>query len=339
MCPQPEACATARCSSYLLRVRIVSLLPSATEIICELGLRDQLVGVTHECDYPPSVLGLPKVTKTLIPTDASSSEIDALVRDKLGAQSALYTLDMETLERLAPDLIVTQALCDVCAVAEEEVRNAACMLPGSPRVLNLEPETLGEVLACIRQVARATGDERRADAVIARLQSRVDTVVERNRNVRNLQSRPRVALLEWLDPPFSTGHWNPELVRLAGGMDGLGREGEKSVTLKWEQVIAWRPEVVLISCCGFTAERTMQEVGLVHAVPGWDSLPAVRDGRVFVTDGASYFSRPGPRLVDSLELLAHVIHPEVHPLPEWVARPIRLSEAGVGGVGGVAARA
>lgn len=304
-------------------MRIVSLLPSATEIICELGLRDQLVGVTHECDYPPSVLGLPKVTRTLIPTDASSSEIDALVRDRLDAQSALYSLDIEALGRLAPDLIVTQALCDVCAVAEEEVRNAACLLPGGPPVLNLEPETLREVLDCIRDVARATGFERRAEPVIERLQARVLAVVARGRNVSR---RPRVALLEWLDPPFSTGHWNPELVRLAGGEDGFGREGLKSITLRWEQVIAWRPEVVLISCCGFTAERTMQEVGVLRDVSGWDDLPAVRDGRVYVTDGASYFSRPGPRLVDSLELLAHVIHPDVHPLPEWVAAPIRLTE-------------
>ena len=306
-------------------MRIVSLLPSATEIICELGLRDQLVGVTHECDYPPSVADLPKVTRTLIPTDASSSEIDALVRDRMDTQSALYSLDIEALERLAPDLIVTQALCDVCAVAEEEVRDAACLLPGGPRVLNLEPNTLGEVLACIHDVARAVGGgiERRADDVVARLQARVDAVVSRGNRARN---RPRVALLEWLDPPFSTGHWNPELVRLAGGEDGFGREGQKSITLRWEQVIEWQPDVVLIACCGFTAERTMQEIGVLRDVAGWEDLPAVRAGRVYVTDGASYFSRPGPRLVDSLELLAHVIHPDVHALPAWVASPIRLTE-------------
>jgi iron complex transport system substrate-binding protein len=304
-------------------LRIVSLLPSATEIVCALGLDDQLVGVTHECDFPPSVLGLPKVTKTLIPMDASSSDIDRLVRDRLGAQSALYTLDMEALERLQPDLIVTQALCDVCAVAQEEVRDAACRLPSVPRVINLEPETLEEVLECIRDVAVATRVERRADAVIASLRARVEIVKARTTRLRH---RPRVALLEWLDPPFSTGHWNPELVRLAGGEDGLGREGEKSVTLRWEQVIAWQPEVVLISCCGFTAERTMREIGILRDVPGWEDVPAVRDGRVYVTDGASYFSRPGPRLVDSLELLAHVIHPDVYPLPEWIALPIRLVE-------------
>jgi iron complex transport system substrate-binding protein len=304
-------------------VRIVSLLPSATEIICELGLRDQLVGVTHECDYPRSVLDLPKVTHTLIPTEASSAEIDALVRERMDAQSALYRLDMEALEALAPDLIVTQALCDVCAVAEEEVRNAACALPTGPRVLNLEPETLNEVLECIREVAEAAGVASRADGAIERLVSRVRSVTSR---VEQVKTRPRVALLEWLDPPFSTGHWNPELVRLAGGVDGLGREGQKSVTLKWEQIVAWQPEVVLISCCGFTAERSMKEVAVLRDVAGWDDMPAVRNGRVYVTDGSSYFSRPGPRLVDSLELLAHVIHPDACPLPDWVALPIRLTE-------------
>jgi iron complex transport system substrate-binding protein len=303
--------------------RIVSLLPSATEIVCALGLERQLVGVTHECDYPASVLALPKVTRTLIPTQASSAEIDALVRDRLGAQSALYTLDMEALERLSPDLIVTQALCDVCAVAEEEVRNAACLLPSGPRVVNLEPETLGEVLQCIRQVAAAAGRESRADTVIAGLETRVDAVVRRGRATR---SRPRVALLEWLDPPFSTGHWNPELIRLAGGEDGFGREKQKSVALAWEQVIDWQPEVVLISCCGFTAERAVQEADVLRGVAGWEDLPAVREGKVFVTDGTSYFSRPGPRLVDSLELLAHVIHPDIHPLPNWVSQPVRLVE-------------
>lgn len=302
-------------------MRIVSLLPSATEIICSLGLEEQLVGVTHECDYPRSVLGLPKVTNTLIPTNATSAEIDSLVRDKLGGQAALYTLDMEALERLRPDLIVTQALCDVCAVSEAEVQHAACALPGTPRVVNLEPETLGEVLECIAQLGAAAGIEDRAHVVIASLQARVDAVVARTQTITN---RPRVALLEWLDPPFSTGHWNPELVRLAGGVDGLGREGEKSRTLAWREIVAWRPEVVVISCCGFTSERAMQDVAPLRDVPGWDELPAVRAGRVYVTDGSAYFSRPGPRLVDSLELLAHVIHPELAELPSWVMAPIRL---------------
>ena len=181
-------------------MRIVSLLPSATEIICELGLRDQLVGVTHECDWPRSVLGLPKVTNTLIPTDATSAEIDGLVRERMGQQSALYTLDMDALERLQPDLIVTQALCDVCAVSEAEVKSAACQLASLPGVVNLEPETLGEVFDAIRSVAVATDRRAEAEAAIARLRGRVDSIVSRAKGV----TRPRVALLEWLDPPFST---------------------------------------------------------------------------------------------------------------------------------------
>lgn len=301
-------------------MRIVSLLPSATEIICELGLRDQLVGVTHECDWPRSVLTLPKVTRTLIPVDATSAEIDALVRERMGQQSALYSLDMEMLERLQPDLIVTQALCDVCAVAEEEVKSAACRLASMPNVLNLEPETLGAVFDAIRAVAVATTRESTGDSVIARLRERVERITSRAKTL----DRPRVALLEWLDPPFSTGHWNPELVRLAGGVDELGREGSKSVTLRWEEIVAWRPEVVVISCCGFTVERTLQEVGVLARVDGWEEVPAVRNGRVWVADGSSYFSRPSQRLVDSLELLAHVIHPGTFDLPEWVTLPVRL---------------
>jgi iron complex transport system substrate-binding protein len=302
-------------------MRIVSLLPSATEIVAALGLDDQLVGVTHECDWPPRVLGLPKVTRTLIPTDASSAEIDRLVRERLSGQNALYSLDLEALAHLRPDIIVTQALCDVCAVAEDEVRDAACKLPNLPPVVNLEPETLGEVLACIAQVGESVGEPKRAERAIASLQARIDAVVQR---VQRATSRPRVALLEWLDPPFSAGHWNPELVRLAGGVDGIGREGAKSRTLRWEEVVAYQPEVVVISCCGFTTERSMQDVPLLDAVPGWNDVPAVRNGRVFVTDGAAYFSRPGPRLVDSLELLAHVIHPDLHPLPAHVIAPSRL---------------
>ena len=312
-------------------MRIVSLLPSATEIVCALGLEDALVGVTHECDHPSSVLRLPKVTRTLVPTDASSREIDGIVRDRLGAGSALYALDHAVLEGLRPDLIVTQALCDVCAVAEDEVRAAARRMPGRPRVLNLEPETLDEVLGCVREVAEAAGCPDRGESVIASLRARVDQVIAKNRDVAR---RPRVALLEWLDPPFSTGHWNPELIRLAGGEDGLGREGAKSVALRWEQVVAYRPEAIVIACCGFTAERALQETGALASVEGWADLPAVRDGRVLVADGAAYFSRPGPRLVDSLELLAHAIHAGQNPLPPWVRPPLVLrGPVGAGALG------
>lgn len=307
-------------------MRIVSLLPSATEIVCVLGLEDQLVGVTHECDYPETVRRLPKVTRTLIPTDASSQEIDRLVRERLRDRQALYRLDMPVLESLRPDLIVTQALCDVCAVAEDEVREAARTLPGRPRVVNLEPQTLSEVLAGIGDVAAAAGVSERAGPVIAGLQARVDAVAARSADLPpkgGSHVRPRVALLEWLDPPFSCGHWSPELVRLAGGIEGLGREGEKSRTLEWAEIHTWDPEVIAIACCGFTVERTLQDVEMLRNVQAWRDLGAVQRGRVHVVDGSQYFSRPGPRLVDSLEMLAHAIDPAVHPLPPGLPAPVQ----------------
>jgi iron complex transport system substrate-binding protein len=281
-----------------------------------------LVGVTHECDYPASVAHLPKVTRTLIPSDASSAAIDALVRERLKTQLALYMLDLPTLERLNPDLIVTQALCDVCAVAEEEVRSAACRLPGNPQVVNLEPTTLTGVLESLEMVATAAGTPERARAAIASLRARIDAVAKRSTAIKR---RPRVLLLEWLDPPFSCGHWSPELVQLAGGQEMLGIAGERSRTLDWAEVLSASPEVILIACCGFSIERTVQDLPALVARPGISELPAVRDGRVYVVDGSAYFSRPGPRLVDSLEILAHAIDPAVHPLPEGLEPARRQS--------------
>lgn len=300
-------------------MRIVSLLPSATEMICALGLGELLVGVTHECDFPPFVRRLPKVTHTLIPGDIPSIEADRLVREQLQTNKALYTLNLSTLERLQPDLIVTQALCDVCAVAEDEVRDAACALPGSPRVINLEPQTLAQVFAAIRQIGSIAGVGRGAEEAVSRLMARVKEITART---AELEYRPRVTLLEWLDPPFSCGHWSPELVRLAGGVEGLGREGLPSRKLRWGEVMDWQPEVVFIACCGFDVDRTMADTSLLLSVPGWKNLPAVRSRRVYATDGSHYFSRPGPRLVDSLEIMAHALHPDVHPLPGGLPPPV-----------------
>ena len=305
-------------------MRIVSLLPSATEIVCSLGLGDQLVAVTHECDFPPFVRDLPKATRTLIPKEASSAEIDRLVRERLTGRRALYSLDLPTLAELRPDLIVTQALCDVCAVAEEEVQDAACRLPGRPQVVNLEPETLPQVLDAIRQVAQAAGMPAKGEETVRALEMRVQAVAARSALVRQ---RPRVALLEWLDPPFSCGHWSPELVRLAGGEEVLGRAGERSRTLRWDEVAAAGPEVVFVACCGFDLERTLVDVSALRDAPGWRELAAVRAGRVYVADGSQYFSRPGPRLVDSLEILAHALHPELHPLPPGLPAPFGPSAA------------
>jgi iron complex transport system substrate-binding protein len=303
-------------------MRIVSLLPSATEIVCALGLRAQLVGVTHECDYPPDVATLPKVTRTLIPKDATSGEIDQMVREQLRSQNALYSLDMDILSKLEPDVIVTQTLCNVCAVAEQEVCAAADALPGKPRVINLEPQTLREVIQSVRTVGRTLGVGETADRVADELERRVSLIRGRSRCLRN---PTRVLLLEWLDPPFSSGHWNPELVRLAGGIEVLGREGERSQTLTWESVVEAAPEVVVVSCCGFDVERTMRDIELLRDHHHWQQIPAVRSGRVYVVDGSQYFSRPGPRLVDSLEILAHALHPLIHPSPAHVPQPVRLN--------------
>jgi iron complex transport system substrate-binding protein len=298
-------------------MRIVSLLPSATEIVVALGLEEQLVGVTHECDYPPCVSKLPKVTRTLIPHDATSGQIDALVRERLQTQKALYTLDMPTLEKLRPDLIVTQALCDVCAVAEDEVRAAACTLPGQPKVINLEPTSWAGVLQSIADVGVAAHCQPTAARVISGLEARVAAVARRTSQVQRV---PNVVLLEWIDPPFCCGHWSPELVALAGGEECLGQAGEPSRRLEWDEVRQTNPDVLFIACCGFDEARTRQDLPLLAAFPGWSDLICSRLGRVYLVNGSAYFSRPGPRLVDSLEILAHTLHPELHPLPAGLPR-------------------
>lgn len=296
-------------------MRIVSLLPSATEIICSLGFADSLVGVSHECDYPAEVLELPKVTTSLIPEAASSKEIDALVREKLKTSKALYSLNQSVLEKLKPDLIITQALCDVCAVSEEEVRAVACKLPGAPKVINLAPMTLAQVFESMLQVGRAVGKEEHANFVVKAHQKRVDEVVLRS---KQMVKNPRLVFLEWLDPPFSSGHWTPELIAMAGGTELLGKQGVPSRTLSWSEVAEAKPEMLFIAACGFNLERTMQDLPVLDNVMMQKEFASLKPDRVFVADGSQYFNRPGPRLVDSLEILAHAIDPIVHPLPTYL---------------------
>jgi iron complex transport system substrate-binding protein len=293
-------------------MRIVSLLPSATEIVCELGLGSQLVGVTHECDHPSFVRSLPKVTRSLMPIDATSREIDSLVRERLQTERALYTLDLPLLEQLRPDLIVTQALCDVCAVAESEVLAAARQLPDRPEVLNLEPMTLDEVFECLDLVGQKAGAASQAAEAVAHLRSRVEAVERRTQAIR---SPLGVVLLEWIDPLFCSGHWTPDLIRLAGGIELIGKATQPSRQIAWEEVLRADPDAIVIACCGFDVERTRKDLPMLQSQEGFSDLRCVRSGRVFVVDGNASFSRPGPRLVESLEMLAHTLHPSVHPFP------------------------
>ena len=287
-------------------MRIVSLLPSATEIVCELGLRDQLVGVTHECDFPPGVSSLPRVTHTFLSPSSTSAEIDRQVREQLSTQRPLYQLDHDRLAALQPDLVITQSLCDVCAVAEADVQRALCRLPSDARILNLEPQSLAGVLETLETVAHAADDPDHGRAARCRLQNRIDAV----RSAVSGAPRPRVIVLEWIDPPFSAGHWVPEIVELAGGIEVIGKPGERSVTLTWNDVIAARPEALFISCCGFSIERTKQDLPMLFEQLASANLPCIQNEKVFVLDGSAYLSRPGPRLVDALELIAWALHPQ-----------------------------
>jgi len=301
-------------------MRVVSLLPAATEIVAALDMLDHLVGVSHECDFPPAVAQLPRITRCEIHGNAlPSADIDRWVKTELARTGTLYRLDEGLLRRLAPDVIITQRLCDVCAVGFETVTAFAATLPGPPAVVNLEPQTLDDVFGDIRRVATALGVSARADAVVARLQDRIERVRARTATA----SRRRCVLLEWIDPPFRSGHWGPELVALAGGTDPIGRAGEDAAQVAWDEVRAAAPDVLVIACCGFDIGRTMRDLPILRGYPGFADLPAARTGEVWIADGSAYFSRPGPRLVESLELLAPVVHPALYagePPPEGVTR-------------------
>ncbi len=296
-------------------MRIVSLLPSATEIVCALGLSESLVGVTHECDYPPSARARPIVTHSLLDhDDTTSEEIDQAVRQQLQDGLSLYELNRALLAQIAPDLVLTQALCDVCAVAYGEVERAIRDISAAgdalaPKVLSLEPTGLEDILATIEYVGAAAGVEQRAATLVSALRARIERVRARTALA---EQRPRVACLEWLSPTFGPGHWLPELVELAGGRPGLGVAHSDSRRVAWDDVIAFAPEVIIVTPCGFDLRRTVEEAERVlPSRNGWAALPAVRHGRVYAVDGNAYFSRPGPRIVDSLELLAQLIHPEL----------------------------
>lgn len=301
-------------------MRIVSLLPAATDIVATLGRLSDLVGRTHECDWPAEVAGVPVVTSSEVAPDWTSREISLAAAHR---GSALYGLDAELLAELAPDVVLTQDLCAVCAVSFERVSAAVRVLDGmGPRVLSLEPTTIAEVLDCLRVVGDALGVS--AAAPIAELRERLAGV----RTAVAGRSRPRVAAIEWLDPVWPAGHWVPEQIELAGGRPLLASAGEHTRAVPWESVVDAQPEVILLLPCGFPPSRTAAELHLLTERPGWTSLPAVRDDRVWILDGPAYYNRPGPRVVRGAEVLAQVLHGVdygVTPAEARSARPTRAA--------------
>jgi len=294
-------------------VRIASLVPSSTEMLYALGLGDSVVAVTHECDFPPEAASKPHLTRSMIPEGLAPAEIDAAVRDRLGRGEALYELDEEALRDLDPELIVTQAVCEVCAVSFEDVRAVAERLPSQPRVLSLDPSTISEMLADVPRLAEAV----RAPEAGARLAEDAAARLDRVRKAVEAAARPRVAALEWLDPVFVGGHWVPQMIEFAGGEDALGLPGERSRTASWDEVAAAAPDVVVVMPCGYGLDAAHRA-----ALAYGDRLRAL-GARVVSVDAAAFFSRPGPRLVDGVELLAHALHPGRAPEPLDLERKAR----------------
>jgi iron complex transport system substrate-binding protein len=286
-------------------LRVISLLPSATEMVHFAGAADRLVGVTHECDHPPGVERLPKLTSSRIDPTLFGAEIDAEVNRLVTDDESIYALDADLLEGLAPDLVITQGLCEVCAVSTSLVEEAISGLGSEPDLLVLNPTSLEDVLDDTVRVGEALGLGEGVRRRVATLRGRLGEIEDA---VAGL-ARPSVGCIEWLDPPFSAGHWVPEMVRLAGGRELFAGPGERSVRLDWPTVFEAAPEVLVLMPCGFDAARAAEEARSLPGLPGWSGLPAARDGRVWAVDANSYFSRPAPRLVEGVEILARVLHP------------------------------
>lgn len=306
------------------RMRIASLLPSATEIVYALGVGDELVAVTHECDYPPTARSHPSVTRSLLPPGLPSAEIDRAVRASARDTHTIYELDGERLAGLEPDVVLTQSLCEVCAVPRSAVDEVVCSMPAQARVASLDPHTMDGVFDSILQAGEALAVLDRARALVQELRGRIAAV----QRAVSAAERPRVLCCEWLDPVYRGGHWVPEQVRFAGGDDGLGREGAPSAVVDWEAVLSYAPQVLVLMPCGFDSAQAAARLDELSRRPGWGDLPAVRAGRVFAVDGSAYFSRPGPRLVDGIELLARILHPEVAPRTAAADGALRLASRG-----------
>jgi iron complex transport system substrate-binding protein len=304
-------------------MRICSLLPGATEVVAALGLADDLVGISHECDYPPEVQRTPVLVRAAIDAERTvSPEIDRQVRETLHNGRSLYQLDEALFSHIQPDLVITQDLCNVCAVTPGQLRQTLSQLPKEPRLLTLNPMSLEDILTDVERIGAATGRKPQADALVSRLRARLHTIHEQ---IAAAQERPKVACLEWLDPLYAPGHWVPEMIAWAGGRNMLGRAGAPSEPIPWGAVLAAQPDVLILMPCGFSAARTLQELEQINFQarrPDWSTLPAVRNGRVFAVDSGSYFSRPGPRLVEGVAMLAALCHPSVfgHDVPTGAQR-------------------
>jgi iron complex transport system substrate-binding protein len=301
-------------------VRIVSLLPSATDIVAALGLADRLVGRTHECDWPSGIEHVPTMTSDALRThEMTSREIHDAIGGAVHSGSSIYHLDGEAFGQANPDLVITQELCDVCAVSYEEVLHAARVMDADIKVVSLEPHSIDDILSHVELLGRLTGTQDRAREVVADARTRLEAL----RAATHQRRRPRVASIEWLDPIFAAGHWVPEQVDRAGGDEVLGPRGEASPQVSWQAVLDARPEVIVLMPCGMPIDRTLGELDAITSRPGWDGLPAVRDGRVYVVDASSFFNRPGPRVVRGAEILAALLHPDLFAAPSAdEARPV-----------------
>lgn len=292
--------------------RIVSFLPSATEMVYALGLGDQLVGVTHECDFPPEAATKPIAVRNVLPIETmTQAEIDAAVVQRMRAGLSLYQVDETLLRELAPDIILTQSLCQVCAPSGNEVARVLEMLPKKPQIVWLTPRSLAEIFDNLRELGQATGRLDEAHELIALGHARLEAIAA---VTRKLPNRPRVFCVEWLDPVYCSGHWMPEMIEIAGGVDALARAGSDSVRIPWDDVVRWAPEVFVVTPCGLNLEQAIEQAAQLLQFPHWFDLPAVRNDRVFAVDANSYFARPGPRVIEGTELLAHLFHPELF---EW----------------------
>jgi iron complex transport system substrate-binding protein len=301
--------------------RIVSLIASATEIVCALGRGQQLVGRSHECDFPPDVARLPVLTAPKFSVEGASAEIDTRVRQIVRDGLAVYSVDAEALSALKPDVILTQDHCDVCAVSLADVEAATCTWTGRPvAIVSLKPDALADAYADIGRVARALGAPDAGDALVRAMQRRIAAVGTRVAAGPRPRPRPRVAFIEWVEPPMAGGNWMPELIEAAGGVNLLGTAGRRSDWMQWQDLLAADPDAIVVAPCGYDLDRCLAERPLLEAKPGWPGLAAVRSSRVYFADGNAYFNRPGPRLADTVELLAEMLHPEaVSPAHEGTA--------------------